>query len=80
MSSGRERAVMVWQTRHALLTARLEQIERALGELTAIEEGSPLGPPPSRKRRERASELEAERRRALLDLARLGPSPHAKMG
>jgi hypothetical protein len=74
MSSGRERAVMVWEARHAMLTARREQIERTLGELPAIEEQT------SRKRRERVSELEAERQRALLEIARLGPSPHAKMG
>lgn len=74
MSSGRERAVMVWAARYALLSANLERIERALGELAAIEE------PPNRKRRERQGELEAERQRAALDLARLGPSPQAKMG
>ena len=74
MSSGRERAVMVWEARHALASARLEQIERALSELTSAEE------PPSRKRRERTLELEAEREQAMLALARLGPAPHAKMG
>jgi hypothetical protein len=74
MSSGRERAVLVWEGRHALATQRLEEIERTLTELRGMEE------PPSRKRRERMAELEEERRQAMLDLARLGPSPRAKMG
>jgi hypothetical protein len=74
MSSGRERAVLVWEARHALATARMEQIERALSELASIEE------PPSRKRRERAMGLATEREQVMVALARLGPAPHAKMG
>lgn len=74
MSSGRERAVLVWQARRALAAARLAQVECALGELASAEE------PPSRKRRDRATELEAERQQLMLALAQLGPSPHAKMG
>lgn len=74
MSSGRERAVIVWQGRRALASQRLEEIERTLAELRAMEE------PPSRKRRERMADLEEERRQVMLTLARLGPSPHAKMG
>jgi hypothetical protein len=74
MSSGRERAVMVWAARQALVSQRLDQIESELANLKALEE------PPSRKRRERLAELEEERRQVLLFLARLGPSPHAKMG
>ncbi len=74
MSSGRERAVLVWEGRHALATQRLKEIERTLAELQAMEE------PPSRKRRERIADLEEERRQAVLELARLGPSPRAKMG
>jgi hypothetical protein len=74
MSSGRERAVMVWEARHALASARLAQIESALRELGSAEE------PPSRKRRERAVELEAERQHVVRTLASLGPRPHAKMG
>lgn len=74
MSSGRERAVMVWGARYALASQRLDEIELTLAELRALEEA------PSRKRRERTADLEEERRQAILTLARLGPSPHAKMG
>ena len=74
MSSGRDRAVMVWAVRHALAAQRFEEIERSLAELRTFEE------PPSRKRRERTTDLEEERRQVMLTLARLGPSPHAKMG
>ncbi len=65
---------MVWAGRHALASQRLDEIERALIELRALEEA------PSRKRRERMADLEEERRQAMLTLARLGPSPHARMG
>ena len=74
MSSGRERAVLVWEAHHALVAQRLREIERTLAELRAMEE------PPSRKRRERTADLEEERRQAMLALAQLGPSPRAKMG
>ncbi len=74
MSSGRDRAVMVWAVRHALASQRLDEIERSQAELRALEE------PPSRKRRERTTDLEEERRQVMLTLARLGPSPHARMG
>lgn len=74
MSAGRERSVMVWDARESLLLSRLEAIERELDELAQIEQ------PPTRKRRERTSELEDERRRTIISLAQLGPSPRAKMG
>lgn len=74
MSAGRERSVMVWDTRASLLLTRLEAIERELDELALIEQ------PPTRKRRERVSELEDERRRVTISQAQLGPSPRAKMG
>ena len=74
MSSGRERAVMVWAGRYALVSRRLDEIERSLADLRALEE------PPSRKRRDRKADLEEQRRQVMLSLARLGPSPHAKMG
>ncbi len=74
MSSGRERAVMVWEGRRALVSLRLDEIERTLAELRAMEE------PLSGKRRERMAKLEEERRQIMLALARLGPAPHAKMG
>ena len=74
MSAGRERSVMVWDARESLLLSRLEAIERELDELAQIEQ------PPTRKRRERTSELEDERRRVTVSLAQLGPSPRAKMG
>lgn len=74
MSSGRERAVQVWAARHALALRRLEVVERALAEQRGMEEA------PSRKRRERLSELEEERRQLMLTLARLGPCPQPKMG
>lgn len=74
MSSGRERAILVWEGRHALAAQRLDEIERTLADLRAMEE------PPSRKRRERMADLEEERRRMMQALALLGPSPRAKMG
>ncbi|HEX9037017.1 MAG TPA: hypothetical protein VF808_08520 [Ktedonobacterales bacterium] len=74
MSSGRERSVLVWEARFALASERLTQIERSLAELSSFEE------PPSRKRRERVIELEAERRQVTRTIASLGPSPQAKMG
>jgi hypothetical protein len=74
MSSGRERAVLVWEARHALVTRRLSEIERGLAELRATEEA------PSRKRRERMADLEAEQQHVMLAIARQGPSPRAKMG
>ncbi len=74
MNSGRERAVIVWEARHALLSQRLEEIERTLATMLAAEE------PPSRKRRERIADLTEERRQVMLALGRLGPSPQAKMG
>lgn len=74
MSSGRERAVMVWDARYARESHRLEEIERGLAELRALEEA------PSRKRRERIADMETERRQIMLAIARLGPSPRAKMG
>ena len=74
MSAGRERSVMVWDARQSLLLSRLEAIEQELEELAQIEQ------PPTRKRRERTSELEDERRRVVTSLAQLGPTPRAKMG
>ena len=74
MSSGRERGVLVWGAHYALVSQRLETIERSLRELRTLEEA------PSRKRRERITDLEDERRQVMLALERLGPSPHAKMG
>lgn len=74
MSSGRERAVVVWEARYTLVAQRLSEIERGLAELRALEEA------PSRKRRERLADLEEERSQVMLALARLGPSPRAKMG
>jgi len=74
MTSGRERGVMLWDARASLLRARLEATQRELAHLNEIEE------PPTRKRRERVAELEAEARLAMAALAQLGPSPRAKMG
>ena len=74
MTGGRERTVMLWDARASLLHARLETAQRELAQLAEIEQ------PPTRQRRERAGELEAEARRATLALAQLGPSPRAKMG
>jgi hypothetical protein len=45
-----------------------------LGQLAAIQE------PLNRKRRDRMAELEKESQRITVSLARLGPSPRAKMG
>lgn len=74
MTAGRERAVMVWDARESLLQRRLEALDQELAHLARIEE------PPTRKRRDRISDLEAERLRIVLALAQLGPSPRAKMG
>jgi hypothetical protein len=74
MSSGRERAVIVWGARLALATKRLDEIERELEEQRAPDE------PVSRKRRDRIADLEGERKQLTLTIARLGPSPQPKMG
>lgn len=74
MSSGRERAVQVWAVRHALVTGRLEVVERTLAEQRGADEAL------SRKRRERLADLEDERRQLMVALARLGPCPQPRMG
>ncbi|HEX2347310.1 MAG TPA: hypothetical protein VHI51_02640 [Ktedonobacterales bacterium] len=74
MSAGRERGALIWDARDHLLRRRLEAIEAELAQLAGIQE------PLNRKRRERMAELERESQRITLSLARLGPSPRAKMG
>ncbi|HZC06891.1 MAG TPA: hypothetical protein VE338_14750 [Ktedonobacterales bacterium] len=74
MTAGRERSVTMWDVRESLLRQRMEAIAHELDQLTQIEE------PLTRKRRERISELEDERRRITVALAQLGPAPRAKMG
>lgn len=74
MSAGRERGVLAWDARDHLLRRRLETIQAELARLAAIQE------PLNRKRREHMGELEKESQRITVSLARLGPSPRAKMG
>lgn len=74
MSSGHERAVIVWGVKYAQATKRLEEVERMLTEQRALDETV------SRKRRERIADLEEERRQVIRTVARLGPSPQPKMG
>ncbi|HEY8322885.1 MAG: hypothetical protein ACHQ1E_04040 [Ktedonobacterales bacterium] len=74
MSAGRERGALIWDARDHLLRRRLEAVQAELGQLAAIQE------PLNRKRRDRMAELEKESQRITVSLARLGPSPRAKMG
>lgn len=74
MSAGRERGALVWDAREHLLRQRLEAIQAECAQIERLHE------PLSRKRRERLAELEREAQRITLALARLGPSPRAKMG
>ncbi|HEU5345728.1 MAG TPA: hypothetical protein VFX31_04220 [Ktedonobacterales bacterium] len=74
MSAGRERGALVWDAREHLLRQRLEAAQAERVQIERLQE------PLSRKRRERLAELEQEVQRLTLALARLGPSPRAKMG
>lgn len=78
MNGGRERGVMLWDLHATLARQRLDEVEREI-ERELAEQGA-LTEPLSRGRRDRLAALEEERRQAQIALARLGPSPHAKMG
>jgi hypothetical protein len=71
MHAGRERNILRWEARHAMLSKRLAEINEALAAL-----GEPNGP----RERERLEHLERERDEFQRRLQELGPSPSAKMG
>ncbi len=71
MQGGRERNILRWDLRAALLRPRLERVE---AELAAL--GVPDGP----KTRARQERLVAERIELMRKLRALGPTPTAKMG
>lgn len=74
MGGGQERGVTVWDARWALTRQRYDTVCEELARL------SEPGEPTSRKRQERVRDLDAERLRLLAAMARLGPSPRARMG
>jgi hypothetical protein len=71
MHAGRERNILRWDAHHALLTGRLEQVERTLAALP-----EPKGP----RERERLESLLGERDELRRRLQALGPAPTPKMG
>jgi hypothetical protein len=71
MKMGRERAVLRWDVRSALLTQQLARAER---QLATFEE------PAGARERERVARLTQEIEQIRRELQALGPSPRAKMG
>ncbi len=71
MHAGRERNILRWDAHRAILTSRLEQVERTLAALP-----EPKGP----RERERLESLLGERGQLRQRLLSLGPSPTPKMG
>lgn len=71
MKMGRERAVLRWDIRAALLRERIERTERTL---------TSLGPNPAPRERDHHARLVRELADLRAQFVALGPSPRAKMG
>jgi hypothetical protein len=71
MPAGRERNVLRWEARHALLSKQLAEVNAALAAV-----GEPKGP----RERERLASLQRERDDLLQASQQLGPAPSPKMG